>query len=303
MGTSAALGAVRAARKTHRLERIAGSAHWLMLPALVFTFALVVFPIGYTLWLSLNDYQFGHAPHFNFAANYAALLHDDVFWTGLFATFALYFLSLALQLPLGTYVGLLLNQRLGGQTLVRTILMSPFMMPAVVVGMMWLVILDPSLGAANYLLGLLGLPPSQWLASPGLVIPVVAMIDTWQWTPFVALIVLGGLQALPAEPFEAAYIDGATSRQAFFYVTLPLLRPTLMTAAILRSVDLLRFFDIIYITTQGGPGNASTTLNIYAYRRGFEFFDIGYASAIMIALMALVAGVVLGLMRMRRSLP
>jgi multiple sugar transport system permease protein len=287
---------------THRRHRFAGTAHWLLVPALAFTFALVVFPFGYTFWLSLNDYQFGHAARFNFGENYAALLRDAVFWQGLGTTFFLYFLSLALQLALGTYVGLLLNRRLYGQTLARTILMSPFMMPSVVVGMMWLVILDPSLGAANYLLSLLGLPPSQWLASPGLVVPVIALIDTWQWTPFVALIVVGGLQALPIEPFEAAFIDGATRWQAFRYVTLPMLRPTLLTAAILRSVDLLRFFDIIYITTQGGPGNASTTLNIYAYRRGFEFFDIGYASAIMIALMALVAIVVLALMRLRRSL-
>ncbi|HUC67010.1 MAG TPA: sugar ABC transporter permease [Stellaceae bacterium] len=287
---------------TRRRARFAGTAHWLLVPALAFTLALVVFPFGYTFWLSLNDYQFGHSARFNFGENYAALLHDAVFWQGLGTTFFLYFLSLALQLVLGTYVGLLLNRRLYGQTLARTILMSPFMMPSVVIGMMWLVILDPSLGAANYILGLLGLPPSQWLASPGLVVPVIALIDTWQWTPFVALIIVGGLQALPIEPFEAAFIDGATRWQAFRYVTLPMLRPTLLTAAILRSVDLLRFFDIIYITTQGGPGNASTTLNIYAYRRGFEFFDIGYASAIMIALMALVAIVVLALMRLRRSL-
>ena len=111
-------------------------------------------------------------------------------------------------------------------------------------------------------------------------IPTVALIDTWQWTPYVALIVLGGLQSLPPSVYEAAQIDGASPFKTFRRITLPLLLPTIVTATILRSVDLLRFFDIIYITTQGGPGNASNTLNIYGFRVGFEFFNIGYASAV-----------------------
>jgi multiple sugar transport system permease protein len=176
---------------------------------------------------------------------------------------------------------------------------SPFMMPPVVAGMMWLVILDPSLGAANYILQAFGLPPSEWLASPTWVIPTVALIDSWQWTPYVALIVLGGLQSLPPSVYEAAQIDGASPFKTFQRITLPLLMPTIVTAIILRSVDLLRFFDIIYITTQGGPGNASNTLNIYGFRVGFEFFNIGYASALMLTLTAIVFGAVLALNRLR----
>ena len=189
-------------------------------------------------------------------------------------------LSLVLQLVFGVWLALLLfhAKRLPG--IVRSLFISPFMMPPVVAGMMWLVILDPSLGAANYILQSLGLPPSDWLASPTWVIPTVALIDTWQWTPYVALIVLGGLQSLPPSVYEAAQIDGASPFKTFRRITLPLLLPTIVTAAILRSVDLLRFFDIIYITTQGGPGNASNTLNIYGFRVGFEFFNIGYASAL-----------------------
>jgi multiple sugar transport system permease protein len=132
------------------------------------------------------------------------------------------------------------------------------------------------------------------------VIPTVAFIDTWQWTPYVALIVLGGLQSLPPSVYEAAQIDGASRARTFWRITLPLLMPTLVTAAILRSVDLLRFFDIIYITTQGGPGNASNTLNIYGFRKGFEFFEIGYASSLMITLSAIVLGAVLVLTQARR---
>ena len=129
----------------------------------------------------------------------------------------------------------------------------------------------------------------------------IAALDTWQWTPFVALIVMGGYLSLPHDVFEAAEMDGANGWFRFRYVTLPLLMPTLITAAVLRSVDILRFFDVIYITTQGGPGNASTTLNILAYRRGFEFSELGYASAVMVTLSAIVFGSVLVFARLRKA--
>ena len=134
-------------------------------------------------------------------------------------------------------------------------MVSPFMLPPVVVGMMAIVILDPSFGIANWLLGRIGLPPGLWLSDPSTVVATVAALDTWQWTPFVALIVMGGYLSLPSDVFEAAEIDGASGWQRFRLVTLPLLLPTIVTAAVLRSVDLLRLFDIIYLTTQGGPGD------------------------------------------------
>ncbi|WP_326534762.1 carbohydrate ABC transporter permease [Pseudorhodoferax sp.] len=269
-------------------------------PAVAFTLLLIAFPFGYTLWLSLQEVSMGGTPRFAAAGNYAAMLRDGEFWNGLTITFALYALSLVLQLVLGTWIALLLHgaRRLSG--VVRTLMISPFVLPPVVVGMMWLVILDPAIGAANWLLQEVGLPRSDWLASPAWVIPTIALIDTWQWTPYVALIVLGGLQSLPPNVYEAAQMDGASRGRIFRRITLPLLLPTLVTAAILRSVDLLRFFDIIYITTQGGPGNASNTLNIYGFRKGFEFFEIGYASALMITLSTLVLGAVLVLTQARK---
>jgi multiple sugar transport system permease protein len=269
-------------------------------PAVAFTLLLIAFPFGYTLWLSLHDFTFGAEMRFNAGANYARLAGDPLLWNGLWITLALYLLSLAMQLTLGTYVAVLLHasKRLSG--IVRALLISPFVLPPVVVGMMWLVILDPSIGAANWVLERLGIPKSLWLASPHWVVPTVALIDTWQWTPYVALIVLGGLQSLPPSVHEAAQIDGASRWRAFRRITLPLLMPTIATAAILRSVDLLRFFDIIYITTQGGPGNASTTLNIYGFRKGFEFFEIGYASAVMVTLSTIVLGAVLALTQARK---
>ena len=277
-----------------RRELVALSA-----PAVVFTVAMIAFPVAYTIWLGFQSFSSTGQQSFAGLGNYAKLVSDAEFWHGLWVTLALYLLSLALQLVLGIWLALLLfhAKRLPG--VVRSLFISPFMMPPVVAGMMWLVILDPSLGAANYLLQRVGLPPSDWLASPTWVIPTVALIDTWQWAPYVALIVLGGLQSLPPSVYEAAQIDGASAFRTFRRITLPLLLPTIVTATILRSVDLLRFFDIIYITTQGGPGDASNTLNIYGFRVGFEFYNIGYASALMLTLTAIVFGVVLAFNRLR----
>lgn len=269
-------------------------------PAVIFTLALIAFPFAYTIWLSLHEFSFGGSATVNYGQNYLLMLQDGEFWNGLKITLVLYVLSLVLQLVLGTYVALLLHSSKKLSGIVRTLMISPFVLPPVVVGMMWLVVLDPSIGAANWLLESVGLPRSDWLASPQWVIPTVAFIDTWQWTPYVALIVLGGLQSLPPNVYEAAQIDGASRWKTFWRITLPLLMPTIVTAAILRSVDLLRFFDIIYITTQGGPGNASNTLNIYGFRKGFEFFEIGYASALMITLSTLVLGAVVVLTQARK---
>ncbi len=273
----------------------------LSVPALLFTVAMIAFPLIYTVWLSLQAFSSTGAAEFAGIGNYRRMVSDGEFWHGLYVTFVLYFLSLALQLFFGTYLALLLfrAKRLPG--VIRSLFISPFMMPGVVAGMMWLVILDPSLGAANYILVSLGLPPSEWLASPRWVIPTIALIDTWQWAPYVALIVLGGLQSLPQSVYEAAEIDGARGWKLLTRITLPLLLPTIMTATILRSVDLLRFFDIIYITTQGGPANASNTLNIYGFRVAFEFFQFGYAGALMLTLSIIVLGAVLVLNRMRAA--
>ena len=280
-------------------QRVA-SLQWMVWPAVTFVAVMVIFPFGYAFWLSLLDYKIGQTDAFVGPGNYKALLGDEQFWNGLRLTFILYIGALVTQLVLGVALGLLLNRIETLKGMVRTVMVSPFMLPPVVVGMMSIVVLDPGMGVANYLLKSAGLPPSLFLASTDFVIFTVIMIDTWQWAPFVALIVLGGLQSLPTRVYEAAAIDGAVGWRRFVYITLPLLGPTIVTAAVLRSVDLLRFFDVIYITTQGGPGYASSTLNIYAYRKGFEFSDIGYASALMITLSTIVFGAVLVFAQLRR---
>lgn len=277
------------------------SYRWMAIPALAFSAAMMVYPFGFAVWLALADVQLGQDPTFAGLANFRKMFADGEFWNGLRLTFFLYVVSLGAQLVLGTWLGLLLARSQWARGIVRPILISPFMLPPVVVGMMAIVILDPSFGIANWLLEKIGLPPGLWLSDPATVMWTVAGLDTWQWTPFVALIVMGGYLALPTDVYDAAEIDGATSWQRLRYITLPLLAPTLITAAVLRSVDILRFFDVIYLTTQGGPGISSTTLNILAYRRGFEFFELGYASAVMVTLATIVFGTVLVFARLRRA--
>jgi multiple sugar transport system permease protein len=277
------------------------SIGWLMWPAVVFVAAMVVFPFGYAVWLSLQDASLGAPARFVGMDNYVALARDPEFRNAFKVTFALFGTALAMQLVLGTWLGLALNRIERLRTLIRTVAVAPFMLPPVVVGMMAIVILDPSLGAANWLLKTAGLPPQLWLAHPEWVLVSVALVDTWQWAPFVALLVLGGMQSLPAKVFEAAEVDGAVGWRRLVYVTLPLLGPTLLTATVLRSVDLLRFFDIVYITTRGGPGNASMTMNVLAYQMAFDFSRFGYAAAAMLTLSATVLGTVLVFARLRRT--
>lgn len=304
LGTRAG-GVAAAAQRAGTLARTPRRArpirlHGLLLPMLVFLLLMVGLPVLYAVWLSFTKFHFGSAPVFNGLDNYRIMFADPLFWTGLRLTFELYAMALVMQLVFGVWLGLLLDRVRVLRRVVRTIMLSPFVMPPVVVAMMWVIILDPFQGAANYILQSLGLPQSGWLSSPPIVLPIFAMLDTWQAAPLVALLVLGGLQTLSRSVYEAAALDGASGYALLRYVTLPLLIPTLVTVAVLRSVDLLRFFDLIYIITQGGPGDASTTLNIYAFRRAFEFFDMGYASTLMIALSVTILGVIVCIVRLRR---
>jgi multiple sugar transport system permease protein len=260
-------------------------------PAIIFTVLMIAFPLVYAVFLSFQEFSFGQLPAFIGLENFRMLFDDPVFWNGFRITAILFFGGMVVELIAGLYIAVLLDQEIKAIRWLRTLLMTPFVMPAVVIGMIWLVMLDPSIGFVNYVLESIGLEKSLWLSSPTLVLPTFILIDAWQWTPLVALILLGGLRSLPKEPHEAALADGATPVQIFRYVTLPLLRPTIFVAAMIRSIDLLRIFDTIYVTTEGGPGYSSTSLNIYAFKRGFDYFEMGYASSIMLSLLVLVVAV------------
>jgi len=146
----------------------------------------------------------------------------------------------------------------------------------------------PQLGVLNWLLQQVGLPPSMWVYAPDTVIPTLVMVEVWHWTPLVMLILLGGLASLPIDPYEAAKIDGATPFQAFWHITLPLLAPFLVVALIIRTIDALKAFDTIYVITQGGPGTASETINIFLYLQAFAYYNLGYASAVVVVFFTII---------------
>jgi multiple sugar transport system permease protein len=172
----------------------------------------------------------------------------------------------------------------------------------VAIALVWTMMFHPQLGILNYLLSLIGLPPSLWVFHPLTAIPSLVLVETWQWTPLVMLIVLGGLAAIPAEPYESARIDGATTWQTFRYISLPLITPFLLIAAMIRMIDAVKSFDIIFAITQGGPGTATETINLYLYSVAFVYYDVGYASAIVVVFFALIVALAGALLHLRQRL-
>jgi multiple sugar transport system permease protein len=196
--------------------------------------------------------------------------------------------SITVEFVLGTGLALLLNRRIKGARLFTTAMIIPILAPPVTVGLMWRFLLDSNLGMVNYALSFIGLPPFAFLASLNLALPSLILVDAWLATPFVFMVMLAGLRSLPTEPMEAALLDGANARQRFLYVTLPLLRPVIGVVVLLRLIDALRVFDVIYTLTGGGPGTATESVAMYIYRVVFEQMRIGYASALAVGFVVFV---------------
>lgn len=277
---------------------------WLFpLPAVVFIVLMMVFPVCYTLLVSLTDWNMssGGAAKFIGLDNYLTMLREPRFYNAFFLTFYFTVLAVGVETVLGVLIALILNREFRGKSLVKFFLLLPMVATPVAIGLSWTLFYEPTIGLGNYALKIMGLPALKWLASTHTVIPSLAIVDIWQWTPMITLIVLAGLACLPDEPFEAALVDGASILQIIRQVTLPLLRPTIMIALTLRSIDALKTFDIIYVMTTGGPGFASETLNIYSYNLGFGYFSFGAASASLIALFAVVLSFSVVLLKMRKS--
>ena len=197
-------------------------------------------------------------------------------------------LSVLLPLMFGTFAAVVFHANFPGRGVLRGIFIMPMMATPVAIALVWTMMFHPQLGVLNYLLSLVGMPPQLWVFHPATVIPSLVLVETWQWTPLVMLIVLGGLAAIPTEPYESAQIDGANLWQMFRYITLPLVMPFLFIAAMIRMIDAVKSFDIIFAITQGGPGSASETINLYLYSVAFSYYDLGYGSAIAVMLFLLI---------------
>lgn len=271
-------------------------------PAFLLVVLLLVFPVAFTLYMSLHSWNGGlRPPEFVGLDNFARTLEDTRFWGGVMRTGYFVGLAVGMQVVLGVAAALLFHRKFVGRGAARAFFMFPMIATPAAMALVWKMMFDPTLGVLSYLSQAVGGPPVTWTSDPDLVIPALAMIDAWQWTPLVMLIVLAGLAALPPEPYEAARIDGAGELRVLFSITLPLLRPVILTAAMFRLIDCIKTFDIIMIITAGGPGHSSEILNLYAFNQSLSFLNFGYGSALLVWLTLLVFAVAVLLTIARRK--
>ena len=272
------------------------------LPAVAFVVVMMLFPVIYTLFLSFTNWNLtsGMPLSLVWLKSYGRVLREPRFLSAIGRTFSFTLLSVAVETVIGLFLAVLLNREFKGKSAMKLILLLPLVATPVAIGIVWNLFFDPTIGLANFVLTVFGLPKSAWVSSPETVIPSLALVDIWQWTPMITLIVLAGLAGLSQEPYESARVDGANGFQIFTRITLPMIAPTLLTGMILRSIDALKTFDIIYAMTGGGPGYASETLNVMAFKYSFEYFRMGQSSVILVFLFLLVLLLSMAIMRLRK---
>ncbi|TQL47248.1 carbohydrate ABC transporter membrane protein 1 (CUT1 family) [Homoserinimonas aerilata] len=265
-------------------------------PAMIIVGLLIAIPLVWTIYLSLTNSEGSVRSEHDFIGfdNYAEVFADfDRFWPAVWRTFLFTGGVLIVELVLGMAIALLLWRPFRGERWVRVAILLPLVATPVAVGMMWKLIFDPNIGFANQMLAFFGIPAQPWLSGELTALPTLMFVDIWQWTPMVVLILLAGLTSLSDEPDEAARIDGANSWQRFWFVTLPLMRSTVIVAILLRSIDALKTFDILYATKGKGGGSFHEveTLNVYAYGLSFDYNDYGVASAVLIIFFLLIIAI------------
>jgi ABC-type sugar transport system permease subunit len=220
--------------------------------------------------------------------NYGRMISDRYFGNAILITLILIFGPVAFQMLLGLALALLLHTDLPFLPVSRAVFITPMVIPPVIAGLIWKVLFIPNLGGVNYFLGLVGISGPNWLDTPIWALIAVGLVAIWEDTPFVMLLLLAALDSLPPEPFEAAIVDGASVWQRIRFVTIPLITPAILVAVLFRIIASLNIFPVIYVMTKGGPGRFTEVLNYYAYTHGFQFLDIGYASALAMGLFVLI---------------
>jgi len=300
---SASLSTLQAARApaAPRGRNYARRYWYFAAPAAIVVAAVIVFPWIFTLFMSVHDWKVTGDTPFVGLENYTKMLSDDRFLWAVWRT--LYFTAASVVAPviLGVWAAVCFASNFRFRGLARTIFVLPMMATPVAISLVWTMMFHPQLGVLNYLLTSVGLPPSSWVYESDTVIPTLVMVETWQWTPLVMLIVLGGIASLPQDPYEAARLDGASAWQMFVHITLPLAWPFIVVAAVIRVIDALKAFDTIYVITLGGPGTSSETLNILLYQTAFAYYDLAYGSAMVVVFFVLIMLVSLVLLRVRQK--
>jgi raffinose/stachyose/melibiose transport system permease protein len=278
---------------------------WLLMlsPALILFAGFIVVPVILTIIGSF--FTFGlTSPTWDFSGldNYLKAANDPVFWLSLRNNLIIVFGSILTQIGFGTLLAAILDRGIRrGSTFFRTLIFAPMVISSVAVGLIWLMILDPNIGPLNRIVKAVGLTPPTlgWLGDPDLAIWMFLVVAMWQYTGFMMVLILAGLQGVPSELYQAAALDGARGIRAFWYITLPAIRNILIVAVLITTIGAFKVFDLIYVTTQGGPANATQVLGTYIYLQAFMLGNMGYANAISVVL--LLIAVILGWLQLKYS--
>jgi multiple sugar transport system permease protein len=273
-------------------------------PGLAALMLVILFPLFFALFTSFYDYTLLNPTHDDFVAleNYQEAVEEEYLAGSFWVTIKFVLASVVIEFAIGLSVALALNSITRFKDVYYLILLAPLLVNPVVVGLLWRMLLHTELGIVNYLLGLATIAPVNWLGSAKVAFWTVVLVDIWHQVSFMAILLLAGLSALPREPYEAARMDGASAFARFIHITLPLLRPVIMVALLLRLIFAIKTFDIIFIMTKGGPGTATDLISYFIYRAAFFGMDIGRASAMSVGLLVIVLALTSYLYRYMRSL-
>ena len=269
----------------------------MLLPLLAVAGVAVGLPLGYAFYLSLTDFSLTQqgVAQFVGATNYQDSLTNEDLWSAIGTTATYVVIAVSLETFLGLMIALSLQKQKWARDITRAMLLAPMFITPIAVGLTFRFLLNDQLGAIPYLLDQVGI--SYDFLGTGNALLTLAMIDVWQWTPFMVLLLLAGLESIPQQPMEAARVDGANAFYIFRRITLPLLTPILSVAILLRSLDALKVFEYVYATTRGGPGTETETIQYFTYQTGIQFFRLGEASSMAFILLAIVLPLIIILFR------
>lgn len=281
---SAAAASKATTSKSRRRAPIDKAGYLFIAPGYLVYFAFIFIPLLVGLYYSFTNYNFYSTPAFVGFDNYVRLFHDKLFGTAVYNTFIYSLFSIFPQMALGLLLAVLLNGKLRGRLFARVSVYIPNVTSMVAVSMIWLWIYDPSLGILNRVLKTFGLAPVQWLYDPSTAMAAIIMMGIWKSIGYTMIVYLSGLQSIPASLYEAAHMDGATKVRQFFAITIPMLKPTTFFILVMSCINSFMVFEQVNILTNGGPLNKTTTIVHQIYLRGFQDFQMGYASAMAMVL-------------------
>jgi multiple sugar transport system permease protein len=267
------------------------SKHIFLTPAAILILVLSIFPLLFSLVLTFVSWDLSRLEggiRFNGLNNFITLGKDARFWHTARVTLTFVVGAVALQYLVGLGIAILLNQEVRFRRFFRVVFLIPMMLTPAAVGYLGRMLFNEGIGPINDIIKHLGLPAVRWLTSTRIALPTLILVDSWEWIPFMMIVLLAGLQALPPEVFESARVDGASSWQTFLHVTFPMLLPVSITVIVIRALEAFKLFDIVMVMTGGGPGTSTETVTMYAYQVAMKNGNLGYASAIAYALLIMI---------------